>query len=422
MTQDPLFELTRSPQLNVLINRTKEFYENTITDAEFKESIKSLNSFRREFRTFLREQIKFNVMTPLVKEQTEIIEHSLEKIREGLEEMYSYFNDRKQEHIDSGLTKCKSAFEKLHDSIESIQKEEKETQKTYSNAPLQNELMRIGYALIDGKVSPDAFKIKLDSLKNSLRMYYGYFDNIVPQSSETEFLKENGSLIKNCVRDYIKALEEASIFFKDLNTEHIKVGLKKSNEAAEKLIDFQNRLNELKSVKNCFRCGTKNPATAKVCSSCGATLPVMAEEESGESIDLRVDENDNINNTTHAQTELTKKVSDIVSDFKHRKISSSEAKNSLSKIIDSVAQTKKDKDKLQIPNELKENNEYSSIFNKMEDLMVLGLKDMEEGLTKINNCFEIEDDSQIDFGLEQFFSGADNLSKVVVMSESLKNM
>ena len=60
--------------------------------------------------------------------------------------------------------------------------------------------------------------------------------------------------------------------------------------------------------------------------------------------------------------------------------------------------------------------------NKMEDLMVLGLKDMEEGLTKINNCFEIEDDSQIDFGLEQFYSGADNLSKVVVMSESLKNM
>ena len=113
MTQDPLFELTRSPQLNVLINRTKEFYENTITDAEFKESIKSLNSFRREFRTFLREQIKFNVMTPLVKEQTQSIEHSLEKIREGLEEMYSYFNDRKQEHIDSGLTKCKSAFEKL---------------------------------------------------------------------------------------------------------------------------------------------------------------------------------------------------------------------------------------------------------------------------------------------------------------------
>ena len=90
--------------------------------------------------------------------------------------------------------------------------------------------------------------------------------------------------------------------------------------------------------------------------------------------------------------------------------------------MDSVAQTKKDKDKLQIPNELKENNEYSSIFNKMEELMVLGLNDMEEGLTKINNCFDAEDDAQIDFALEQFFSGADNLSKVVVMSESLKNM
>ena len=81
MTQDPLFELTRSPQLNVLINRTKEFYENTITDAEFKESIKTLNSFRREFRSFLREQIKFNAMTSTMKQQTEIIEQSLEKIR-----------------------------------------------------------------------------------------------------------------------------------------------------------------------------------------------------------------------------------------------------------------------------------------------------------------------------------------------------
>lgn len=421
MTQDPLFELTRSPQLNVLINRTKEFYENTITDAEFKESIKTLNSFRREFRSFLREQIKFNAMTSTMKQQTEIIEQSLEKIREGLEEMYSYFNDRKQEHIDSGLTKCKSAFEKLHDSIESIQKEEKDTQKTYSKAPLQNELMRIGYALIDGKVSPDAFKIKLDSLKNSLRMYYGYFDKIVPQSSETEFFKENGSIIKSCVRDYIKALEEVGIFFKDLNTEHIKVGLQKSNEAAEKLMDFQNRLNELKSVKNCFRCGTKNLASAKICSSCGATLPVIGEEEGGENIDVRVDEDNNINNTNHVQTELTKKVSDLVADFKSRKISSSEAKKNLNQIIDSVVQTKKDKDKFKLPSDLNEDNEYTSIFNKMENLMISGLNEMEDGLRKIESCFEIEDDSQIDFALEQFFFGADNLSKVVVMSESLKD-
>ena len=57
----------------------------------------------------------------------------------------------------------------------------------------------------------------------------------------------------------------------------------------------------------------------------------------------------------------------------------------------------------------------------MENLMISGLNEMEDGLRKIESCFEIEDDSQIDFALEQFFFGADNLSKVVVMSESLKD-
>ncbi len=415
MNQDPLFELTRSPQLNVLISRTKEFYSNEITDAEFKESIKTLNSFRRELRGFLREQIKFNPVTENIKRQTERIEVYLEDIRKSLEEMYAYFGDQKKEHIEIGLERCKEAFAKLHASIDSIQKEESESFAAYSKAPLQNELMRIGYALIDGKVAPEAFKQKLDALKNSLRMYYGYFEKISPKLGEKEYFLAHKEEIRSTIKEYIKSLEEAGMFFKDLNVEHIKRGLTKANESAEKLLKFHRDFTECKSLKNCFRCGAENDAGAKFCVKCSAALPVIADEES-ETLDFKVDENDNINYSGHVQTELTKRVCDLVSFVKDGSVSKEKALEDLDNIIVSVSKAVADKEKLQVPKELEGTPEYSQIFMQMENLMNVGLKDMKEGLLSLKNCIEASEESQATFALEQFLSGADSLSKVVSMS------
>ncbi len=415
MNQDPLFELTRSPQLNALITRTKEYYAGEITDAEFKESIKALNSFRRELRSFLREQIKFAVMTPSKRAQTDAIEVCLEDVRKSLEEMYSYFNDGDRGHVESGLEKCKSAFERLNAAVESIQREES-SEKEYSKAPLQNELMRIGYAMIDGKVSPDAFRIKLDSLKNSLRMYYGYFGGITPKNSEKEYFEAHREEIRLTVREYIKALEEVGLYFRDSNVDHVKSGLSRSHAAAERLLKFQQEISEARTIKHCFKCGAENPAAAKFCVKCSAALPVMIDDDE-ETIDLQVDENDNVSRSGHVQTELTKKVSDVVSSFRSGSMSAGDAVGVISSIVESIAQTKKEKEKLKVPQEIESDAEYSPVFFEIEELMNRGLADMEQGLKSLSSAIENNDESGMMFALDGFLSGADSLSKVVMMSQ-----
>ena len=419
MNQDPLFELTRSPQLNALINRTKDFYSGEITDAEYKESIKALYSFRKQLREVLREQIKFTPMTPSLRRQTDSIEIYLEDIRKSLEEIYSYFNDRNRDHIESGLFKCRASFDKLALAIDEIQKEEA-SGKEYSKAPLQNELMRIGYAMLEGSVSRDAFKIKLDSMKNSLRMYYGYFGNIVPSGGEREYFEEHREEMRLTVREYIKALEEASLYYRDFNPEHVKSGLSRSHDAAEKLLEFQQKLLELKSVKRCFKCGAENEASSRYCISCSAALPVIA-DESGETIDFKVDENNSINNTGHVQTELTKKVTDTVDAFKSGAMTLYDASAVISSITDSIAQTRKEKESLQIPQEIQQDSEYAPMFNEVEELMTAGLIDMEEGLRSLLYSMEGNDESGMIFAIERFLGGADSLSKVVMMSQQAQS-
>ncbi len=408
MNQDPLFELTNSPQLNELILRTKDLYAGNITDAQYKETVKALNEYRRSFRTFLRQQVKFTPANEIIKSEVDKLEIELEKLRESLEAIYKYFSDGLKEHIEKGLTDCRKNFEHINQAIAVIQQQDAKAEK-YSDAPLQNELMTIGFALLEGKVTPAAFSLKLDLLLKSLKEYYTGFDNLTPAGGEKEYFEENKAEIKSAVRDYIKALEEAREYLYNNNKVHMYKGLEASKLASEKLLAFQEKLGEYHQRVVCIKCGVTSPATEKHCIKCGAVLPVNIEET--QTMAFKQDEDGNIKSSSHMESELTLNVSQAVSSVKEGKMSKKEFGGFIGGILEKVKGAQKEKEKLPLPDQLQGKDEASPLFIQIEELIQTGFEDMQEGLDKMSLYASGENESHLIFGLEEFLSGHDRLSQ-----------
>lgn len=414
MNQDPLFELTKSPQLNELINKTKDLYSGIITDSDFKVSVKSLNTFRRNLRSFLRDQAFYVPKTPVIEAELNKIESLLEKVRESLEEMYKYFSDSDKIHIEVGLTKCRELFNELWISIENIQKAESSEEK-YSKAPIQDELMKIGFALAQGKISQKAFKDKLSSLIGSLKKYYAGFDSLTPQGGERDLFLANKDVIKSAVKEYIRALEESAGYFANQDKKYINEGLKKANIFAEQLFDFKERLTDLSSKVICVKCSFENDGLSKVCSNCSAVLITPGLDNQS---DFKIDESGNLNSSNHVETELTRDVNDAVEKVKSGVFSKNQFKVVLETVTKKISQAKSDKEKIQIPEQLRGEHEASPIFLQIEELISQGFTESLGGLEKMTMFAQGENESMLIFGQEEFLNGTDKFHQAKEMSLS----
>lgn len=408
MNQDPLFELTSSPYLNKFIIRTKELYSGDITDLQYKESVKALNQYRRDFRSFMRNKLKETPITPLISQETKKIEAALEKLRTALEQIYRYFSDKNRTNIEEGLFKCKDIFEEIQGSINRISAEDASAKK-YSESPVQNELMRLGYALLEKRVAPQPFNEKSKLLLHAMKKYYTEFSLLQPTGAEREWFAEHADEMKSVVRDYIKALEEARSYLTNSNPEAMKRGLINSGRAADKLLEFQNTLAELQRYKRCMKCGTLNEAAYKYCKQCNAVMPVNL--ESSESIDFSQSENGEVDNTNRVSSELARDVVNAVSHVKSRAITQENFQKFIRSVLDKVHQAQHDKEKIKLPNELKGEHEASPIFIQIEELICSGLDDAEEGLRKMELYSSSANESQLIFGMEEFLSGTARLSQ-----------
>lgn len=272
---DPLFNMTSCPDVNEFIEQVRAFYAMEITDDEFKESWEKLDNFRRQVRNVLAQQLKCNVLSPIKKKETDNIQKRLESAKSALEEIYLYFKDGKREHIESGLERCKRYFEEMFASAAAIRKEEEGELQKYSKAPLQNELMRIGYDVLDGKLPAKVFGEKLSALKTSLKNYYASCEEVDENDSQSFYFSAHRDEIKSAVKSYVKALEEAEQFLKTNDRSVLKKGLEKSAKAAEILVMHQENMTNAKRTKSCFKCGAENDFSAKYCASCNAVIPEM---------------------------------------------------------------------------------------------------------------------------------------------------
>lgn len=420
MEEKPLTDLTRSPQLNEAIQLGEMIIRGKGDPAEFKKSIKNLNTLRREMRSYLRREMKFHEKTSLLAGEAAKIESALEKMKKGIEEAYGYFKSGNARDIKEGLRECRSAFESLFRSFDRLKDEEDSKQGAPSSeSPFQSELMRVGRGVIKGTIKPEAFRERLEGMKKAVRSFYEHFDSMRPNPQEQLYFEENQQAIRHALKKYVKALDEASLYFKDGDLHHIEKGLKNSNEASGEIIRHQKELMKAGEAQNtvlCLRCGTGNQVTMKFCRHCNAALPSF-DRGAESTLELRMDDGGHIKDATHhVKNQFTEMLTGSVSKFRLGEITKEEFRRQLDEMERKAQHARREKEQLKPPKDLKtwEEVEY---FEYVEKMMTTGIDDVIEGLGTIKAYIDSGDNLQLANGMETVLTGADKLYGVQMLSQ-----
>ncbi|MDQ7824743.1 MAG: zinc ribbon domain-containing protein [Candidatus Eremiobacteraeota bacterium] len=421
MGEEALFELTRAPQLNEVITLARAVYEGEGIEDDLKKSIKTLNTFRREMRSFFRHQLKFQENTPTLMTQAPLIEKALEKLRTGLEEAYRYFSSHDREALVKGIAIMRESFAELFASIDSLKEEERNIPR-YAESPLQNELMRVGYGVMRGTIKPEAFKERLAAVRQSIKAFYEGFDKMSPAPHEEAFFHEKRSEIKKALKEYFRGLEEAALYFADHSTEHIARGLERSKEASEMLVLLHRGLTESGAgprTRPCIQCGGENEVTAKFCVHCNARLADFATGQSS-SMEFRMDQEGMVKASAHADTEFTRDLQNTVLRARDGSLSSEGFLAELSRLEAKVLHARKEKARLTLPGDLKGDSPESLVLEEVNSAMEEGIGELLSGIGRMKLFAQAGDESALIFGLEEALSGADRLFQVQFLSESMK--
>lgn len=414
------FELTRSPQFNEVIQLGRDVIDGVGNAADFKKSLKKLNYLRRDMRRLLRYGFKFQEKTPLLLSESAKIEENLKKLKEGIEETYRYFKNNDTRHILRGFKICRTTFEALFHSFDAL-KEEEEKRTPFSESPYQDELMRVGYGVMKGKIKPEAFRERLEMMKVFVKNFYDHFDTMEPNSYEREYYEQNMSAIKNALKAYRKALDEASYYFKDGDLYHIEKGLKMSKEASDELIIHQKELtkaSEGPKVKICFRCGYENNMTSKFCTSCNAVLHVFGPELES-TIELQMDREGTVKDFRHIRTQYTEKLVEAVSKVKEGSISNDAFAAILTELEQKALHAQREKAMLRVPEELLQ-ADNAEFFEGVEQMMNTGIEEILEGIELLRRFLADRDETHLSFGLDTALSGTDKLYQVKLLSDEIR--
>lgn len=420
MSENPQMELTRSPHLNETIKTAEGVLDGTVPPADLKKSLKKLNDLRRQMVWVFRHQLRFQEKTSVLTRELPRIEENFRNLKAGIEKIYQYFSEPKEEHIRTGLKSARESFEALFASFDALKDEEK-TWKVYSRSPYLNELMRVGFGVIKGTIAPEAFKERLEEMITFQNRFISQFENMSPLPAEVKVFNEKKESIKKALARYRQGLEEAKLYFKDKELRHIKKGLEEAAEATEKLFSYQEAL--LKAAESsrerpCFRCGAQNPVAAKFCIKCNAILPPLPKMPES-TFELRQDEAGFVRSTGHALTENTKRLIDAVEGVQNGTVTLEKFKTFIESMQEKAKQAIREKARLSIPSQIRE-QEDREVFLKVGRSLDAGLQEFQSGIERISLYLKDRDPGHLTVGLEAALSGADRLYQVQVTVEGLK--
>jgi hypothetical protein len=414
-------ELTRSAQLNEVIRSAREVWQGEGSDDALKASLKALTTLRRELRSMLRRSIKYQEKNSLSLAEAPKVEKNLESLRDGIDEAYRYFKDRKKEHLQRGIGLCREAFGRLFESFD-LFKAEEEKWTVHSELPYQNELMHLGYGVMKGTISSSAFRDRLDALKVSIRSFYDHFDHLAPHPGERDFFEAHRQEIKKAFRAYLKGLDETALYFSDGRLEHIKKGLEATKEASDQVLHFQHALTEAgegPKKKLCFKCGKENEASSRCCTSCSAAFPVF-EGNALSGMDIRLDTDGNVHTSSHVETGFSKKLTSAVASVKEGAMTTEKFRSYLDDVEQKAIKGTKDKERLGEARTLFHELPSLDVLEEIDDLMMMGFSEVLEGVEQMRRYFTDGDESHLTFGLESALSGADRIARVQVITEQVK--
>ncbi len=277
---DP-FELSRSPYFNDLIRVAAQAAADPAHLEVHARDLAERLKFMAEFSEVLAQRfagtMKVRPRTPLTRSAPPRVEKALMELKEALRDLQQWLKDHESARLPRGCSRGREAIEVLFGVFEEMRLEE-ESFPVFSRSPYVQELVRVAMGVAKGEFAPEALKERVDWMRTHYAEFRKDFAAWSSAPRENEEVERLLPLAAKALDRMGAALEEMARYFKDRNRDHLKVGCEALLQAGEVLVAVQQDLIQVSVPQGaaCPRCGSANPAGARTCARCSATLPEIA--------------------------------------------------------------------------------------------------------------------------------------------------
>ncbi|MEQ8171156.1 MAG: hypothetical protein ABRQ38_19855 [Candidatus Eremiobacterota bacterium] len=418
MSED-IFELTRSPYYNEIINGIKLVCQDNFSSpsvAELLGSIKFMTQFHKDLKEIYGRR-KLIQTEGMIKENSNI-EKNFRDMDNILLNMSGQIKSRQKDALLNEMNKGKEVISLLFKSFDEIERIEEACPK-YSTNPMLNELIRVSEGVIHGRFPQEPLRDMIEDFSKKVTGAFEEF-NMLKKSAES-YLEEEINRTAISYEGLIEAINKAKKFFHSKDKEQLKHAMKEIKEHGENLIESQKILEAEKkepSTKSCLRCGTANPEGAKICIKCRMTIPDFSSSRPSSQFDIRLQGDDVMPAHGSPVTENIYRLSVAIENYEAGNITKEAMAATIEWLEKKITGGRKqfESQKKKKPDRIPEKDR--AIIEEMEELTEKGISEFEDAIKDFKDFLKTEEGYLLHKGLEKATEAGDKLYRVQAIFQS----
>lgn len=263
-----------------------------------RQALQAAEPFEREFLAVVgvfQSEVRFQLDSPTLQDEVpnvleafRWIQTYLPELKDALQHDDLDLSARLIRRLSKRVTQMMTAFEVL--------KAEEASRPQLSPSSYVNELLRVAYAYLEGKMSGQLLTERLQGLMTHLQTFLGQLEQTPADPKEAEVLARHRAEMDEALDEQLEALHEMDEHLRRENAdpEELRLPLETLRETTQSIYELTQMLAEAmlaEEQKHCLRCGKANERSARYCSGCNAVFPTFNEEAAAPSqVNVRLEE------------------------------------------------------------------------------------------------------------------------------------
>ncbi len=263
-----------------------------------RQALQAAEPFEREFLAVVgvfQSEVRFQLDSPTLQNEVpnvleafRWIQTYLPELKDALQHDDLDLSARLVRRLSKRVTQMMTAFEVL--------KAEEASRPQLSPSSYVNELLRVAYAYLEGKMSGQLLTERLQGLMTHLQSFLGQLEQTPADPKEAEVLARHRAEMDEALDEQLEALHEMDEHLRreDADPEELRLPLETLRETTQSIYEITQMLAEAmlaEEQKHCLRCGKANERSARYCSGCNAVFPTFNEEAAAPSqVNVRLEE------------------------------------------------------------------------------------------------------------------------------------
>lgn len=222
------------------------------------------------------EQLPFREETPLLAEITPQLDEQFERLRSLVPRLREAIMDGLP--LQPPLDEMRTAVAAIGAALGRL-RDEDERRERYAESIYVDELCRVGYLYLRGRLPHDSFQRRFERFVDYHVDLVTGLEMLQPGPREQPVLEAMMRTLEAAIAEQAEGLEMMRQFLGHGNEARLAEALQRIRHAAADLVTVQRAVQEAGERADtvpCLRCGAPNAVGSRVCSRCSAALPRLA--------------------------------------------------------------------------------------------------------------------------------------------------